>query len=584
MIVRNRRGLLYAIVFLIIIITALVIFIFTDNSVSNIPTEYPDYLNHPSYPIKVLDVEDIQDQIIVEEDVAVVVRDGTRLSANVYRPVASGNYPVIMSFTAYGKDRGPDQYPRYLRSVPMLPEYDMGTIEVSSWTSWEGPDPAFWVPNGYVVVYVDTRGYFGSEGDASLLSEQDGEDFYDAVEWAAGMEWSNGNVGLTGVSYLAISQWVAATTNPPSLKAIMPWEGMSDGLREVLYHGGIPETAFVTFWLDRLGQGADSRPVPPPRVFRFAHKRIQLLQQLQPPAAIQLDQIKMPALIAATWSDHGMHTRGSFEGYKQIASEQKWVFTHGRAKWETYYSDEALALQKQFFDHFLKNADNGMDAVPPVRLEIREDLDTYQVRYEDDWPIPRTEYRELYLDGGTQTLQETLPATAATTTYNSESGRAAFNITFDEDTELSGNMKLKLWVSTSAGSDLDLFVGVKKLDNTGEEVFFHGKAGFNRAPVSMGWLRVSERELDVVKSTEWQPILTHANSQKISRDEIVPVEIEILPSSTLFRAGESLQVVIQGTDVTDHFSLAHTYSINVGDHSIYTGADYDSHLLVPVIP
>ncbi|MEM7799966.1 MAG: CocE/NonD family hydrolase [Chloroflexota bacterium] len=568
---------------LAIITTFLVIIIFQDRSMGTIPPEHPDFLNHPAYPIEILPTDGIENKIIVEEDVGIVVQDGTRLSANLYRPAEPGAYPVIISFTAYGKDRGPDQYPRYLRSVPMLPEYEMGTISVSPWTTWEGPDPAFWVPNGYVVVYVDTRGYFGSEGDASLLSEQDGQDFYDAIEWAAVQVWSNGNVGTTGVSYLAISQWVAATTNPPSLKAIMPWEGMSDGLREVLYHGGIPETAFVTFWLDRLTQGGGS-PVPPPRIFQFAHRRIQILQRFQPPAAIQLDQITAPALIAASWSDHGMHTRGSFEGYKQIASEQKWVYTHGRAKWETYYSAEALAVQLQFFDHFLKGEENGWEDTPPVRLEIREDLDTYRVRYEDDWPIPRTEYRELYLNGSTNGLQRAQPARSAAVDYDSTTGSATFAVMFDEDTELSGNMKLKLWVSTSAGSDIDLFVGVKKLDAAGEEVTFQGKAGYTQTPVALGWLRVSERELDSAKSTDWQPVLTHANTQAISRNEIVPVEIEILPSSTLFKGGESLQLVVQGTDLYDHFSLAHTYTVNEGVHSIHTGGEYDSHLLVPVIP
>ena len=107
----------------------------------------------------------------------------------------------------------------------------------------EAPDPAFWVSHGYAVVQVDSRGYFKSEGSASLFDDQNIQDFHETITWAGTQDWSNGNVGLNGVSYLAISQWVAASKNPPShLKAIIPWEGNTDGYREVLYHGGIPET------------------------------------------------------------------------------------------------------------------------------------------------------------------------------------------------------------------------------------------------------------------------------------------------------------------------------------------------------
>jgi predicted acyl esterase len=489
-----------------------------------------------------------------------------------------------MVLTAYGKDRGPDQYPAAIEHAE-LPGFEFGTIEVSEWTSWEAPDPATWVPLGYAVVYVDVRGYFASEGDASVLSPQDGEDFYDAIEWAGAQEWSNGNVGLMGVSYLAISQWVAATTNPPSLKAIMPWEGQTDAVREVLYHGGIPETAFVEFWINRVNSGANTPPLPAELLLAL-HPDMPSLLPFLPTVGIGLDQVTAPALICATWSDQGLHTRGSFEAYKQIPSEQKWIFNHGRAKWDVFYSDEALAAQRQFFDYFLKGEDNGMDEVRSIRLEVRESLREYQVRYEDEWPLARTEYRELYLDGVSGALREELPATAAVADYAPLSESATFTITFDEDTEITGNMKLKLWVSTTDGTDMDLFVGIDKLDANGDPVRFSGKAGFAETPAALGWLRVSERALDEERSTPWQPWLSHDNPQSVTPDEIVPVEIEILPSSTLFRAGESLQVVVQGQDLFEHPSLAHNHSddVNLGTHSIHTGGEYDSHLLVPVIP
>lgn len=534
-------------------------------------------------PLVIRDIEDIRDDVIVEDDVAVVVRDGTRLSARVFRPASEGRFPVIMMMTTYGKDRGPDEYPQAI-TFGERPDFQSGSITVSEWTSWEAPDPATWVPLGYAVVYLDVRGYLASEGDASLLSPEDGEDFYDAIEWAGAQSWSNGNVGLLGVSYLAISQWVAATTNPPSLKAIAPWEGQTDAVREVLYHGGVPETAFVDFWINRVNGLANTPPLPADLLLSL-HPDMPRLLPFLPTFGIGLEQVTAPALICASWSDHGLHTRGSFEAYKTIPSDQKWIFNHGRAKWDVFYSDEAIAAQKQFFDHFLKGEDNGMDDVRSVRLEVRETINEHQVRYEDEWPVARTEYTALYLDGDSGTLSEDAPGSEAEAEYAPLSESATFTITFDEDTELTGNMKLKLWVSTTEGTDIDLFVGIEKLDAEGEPVHFHGKAGFAETPAALGWPRVSERALDEERSTPWQPWLSHDNPQPLTPNEIVPVEVEILPSSTLFRAGESLQVIVQGRDLFEHPSLAHDHSddVNQGTHSIYTGGEYDSHLLAPVV-
>jgi len=100
-----------------------------------------------------------------------------------------------------------------------------------------------------------------------------------------------------------------------------------------------------------------------------------------------LENIEVPALVCANWSDHGLHTRGSIEGFERISSREKWLFTHGRKKWEIFYSEEALGWQKQFLDHFLKGLDNGMDQVPTVRLEVRNAFYQQEVRCEQSWPL-----------------------------------------------------------------------------------------------------------------------------------------------------------------------------------------------------
>ncbi len=113
----------------------------------------------------------------------------------------------------------------------------------------------YWVRQGYVVAQTDARGMFTSEGSAGALRDQDARDYAAFIEWAAVQPWCNGRVGLLGVSYLAMSQWRVAALQPPALKAICPWEGVTDMLRELAYQDGIPETRFVPIWWNRIRRG-----------------------------------------------------------------------------------------------------------------------------------------------------------------------------------------------------------------------------------------------------------------------------------------------------------------------------------------
>jgi predicted acyl esterase len=149
-------------------------------------------------------------------------------------------------------------------------------------------------------------------------------------------------------------------------------------------------------------------------------------------------------------------------------------------------------------------------------------------------------------------------------------------------------MKLKLWVQVDGSDDMDVFVALEKIDRTGYVVPFPFFGNHDDGPVALGWLRVSHRELDKDKSTPYQPYHKHEREIKLKAGEIVPVEIEIWPSSTLFERGEKLRVVVQGSDIyfypEEMHTNAHTATVNKGRHIIHTGGKYDSHLLIPVIP
>jgi predicted acyl esterase len=164
-----------------------------------------------------------------------------------------------------------------------------------------------------------------------------------------------------------------------------------------------------------------------------------------------------------------------------------------------------------------------------------------------------------------------------------------FDYRFDTDTELTGYMNLKLWVEAEGAEDMDLFVAVQKLDAQGAPVGFHCYAFYDNGPVALGWLRASHRALDEGRSTPWQPVHRHDREDRLRPGEIVPVEIELWPSSTRFRTGESLRVVVKGMDIyrdaLPNLPFArHEDLRNRGVHVLHAGGRYDSHLLMPVIP
>lgn len=510
--------------------------------------------------------------VIIERDVRVRMRDGAHLTATVCRPDREGRFPVVMCVTAYGKDFGPDEY----STLPKIKKAGMavGTMHISDVTTWEGPDPGFWVPNGYVVVVANARGFYDSEGQAGIYSETDVEDYADLIEWAGVQAWSNGSVGLNGVSYLAINQWMCAShTKPSHLKAIVPWEGATDLLRDVLEPGGIPETRFLGgYYTGSLARGAGTDiSTHGPAMFERAARN-----------PFPLENIDLPALVCASWSDHGLHSRGSVEGFMRISSPQKWLYTHGGNKWEVYYSPEALEWQKSFFDHFLKGEDNGFEQRPRVRLEVRRNSEDFEVRNEASWPPDRVEFTRRYLDLEQGSLSPEAYDEEQSHIYDAESKQTVeFNLSFDRRTEVTGPMVLKLWVSALDADDLDLFAAIRKIDGEGREVHFCGKDGYRKGVVALGWLRVSQRHQDPERSKPWRPYLSHDRTEKVQPGEVVPVEVEILPSSTLFEAGESLRLVVSGRDVLEFARFGHDDTVNHGRHKLHVGGAHPSYLLIP---
>ncbi|MDR6512049.1 putative acyl esterase [Novosphingobium capsulatum] len=516
--------------------------------------------------------------LVIERNVAIPLRDGVRIFADIYRPAGTAglaDLPCLLSWSPYGK---------HARSNRVFwPHSGVDPAWLSPLTPFEGADPLAWCPRGYAVAVVDPRGAWLSEGDFHHNGAVEAQDCADTIAWLAEQPWSNGKIGMTGVSYLAAIQFWVAALAPPALAAINPWEGFTDWYREFAYHGGILETGFLPRASDNiaysLGQTEDT----------WANAQAHPLHDaFWQGKEIDLGAIRTPAWVVASWSDQGLHTRGTLEAFKAMASPQKWLTVHGQKKWANYYRPESQAGREAFFDHFLLGRATSLAAWPRVRIEVRDRHDIAEWRDEAEWPLARIEPTPLWLgaDGG---LHLAAPHAAGKTAYDAQTGSAVFEHRFAQDTEITGHASLRLWVEAEGADDMDLFVALQKHDATGAPVGQTFYAFFEDGPVALGWLRASHRATDPQRSTPLQPFHPHTAEQRLRPGEIVPVDIEIWPSSTRFAAGESLRLVIQGRDIPDKGLpglpfARHEQTRNAERHVLHLGAAHPSHLLLPVVP
>jgi len=548
--------------------------------------------------------------ILCEYNVKIPIEDGIVLTANVFRSrkaqEAGLRVPVVMCAHPYNNQLTPALGKTPFGGPPlqyrMIPQ--AGRPRFSTLTSWESPDPHFWVPAGYAVVNLNLPGYGTSEGPPTVFSDHQAKSYYEAIEWVARQSWCTGKVGLSGVSYLAVTQYLVACCQhyggpPQSLKCICPWEGFSDLYRDVACPGGIEDQGFGPFWWLTEVKPALRGPAADfikhngslPTDFLKQHP---FYDDFWREKAAKLDQITIPMLVCASFSDHGLHTVGSFRAFVKAKSRQKWVYTHRTGKWDAYYSPQVQQLTKEFMDCFLKDdTSSGFLRRAPVRLEVRSSRDViHEVRDEPEWPLNRTRYTKLFLTGQPRKLDRQISPTRQSVEYPAKRGRSSFAIRFNEGTELTGYMKLRLWVQAKSApgvsspppDDMAIFVAVNKLDDRGRPVHFLGSVGNGQDMVTRGFCRVSRRELDVEASTDYQPVLTGTTHLPLEPNQIVPVEIELYPSSTFFTAGESLELIISSNEIIPSPPYVKDVSINRGMHIVHCGGDNDSHLLVPIIP
>ena len=237
-------------------------------------------------------------------------------------------------------------------------------------------------------------------------------------------------------------------------------------------------------------------------------------------------------------------------------------------------------------DRYGRGAD--VPPAPPVRLEVRESRDrVVEVREEQEWPLARTRWTPLFLaDGGR--LGSEQPGRAGQVTFMTRRNAAAFTYDVPGRTELTGPMALRLWLEVEGTDDVDLFVGVEKWRGR-QYVGFEGSYGFGRDRVATGWQKASVRELDEAASTPAEPVHTFRTRQPLTAGEVVPVDIALGPSATLFRPGESLRLVVAGRWLWPANPLTGSFPARyarppAGRCTLHWGPERPARLLVPRIP
>ncbi|KAM5364995.1 hypothetical protein ACJZ2D_011255 [Fusarium nematophilum] len=492
----------------------------------------------------------LDSDIRIDHDVEITVRDGCRLYADVFRPTGSDKVPVIISWSPYGKKYSAlDMIFNVCTWACCLTREDVSGLE-----KFEGLDPAWWVARGYAIASVDARGAGDSDGDAVCMGSQEAEDAHDVIEALARLSWCNGNVGMAGNSYLAIMQWQAAAQNPPSLKAIAPWEGCGDIFREQFCRGGwftMSNFDLITTLVIKGHHGVED--------FAEMYRRHPQANSYWDDKRVDFGKINIPCFI--TGSDLSqIHTMGAVRGFMEVGTDKKWIKWSGRQEWfELYAMRESYGELKVFFDKYLKGMDNDWEKTPKVRWatlqfdegKVKENIEL------PDFPVPNTDYRSLYL-GPDSILHDTPPASTGFSSHNSEDrwSISKFRYTFTKASRLLGIPKIEL---------LTLHNG------------------------SMGILRASQRKIDPSRSIHPQfPFHPHDEVQKVPKGEIVKLEIGIWAMGVDYDEGESIQVDILGqypgfTEVAAFSKPRPESEKNKGEHRVHFGGEYPSRVILPFV-
>ena len=590
----------------------------------------PDYDREPTY-----------DKMQWEQDVMVPMRDGIRICADIYRPQAQGKFPALLACAPHNKDMQTPPTTEHSGPQPAWSPWWMGLQEAG--------DTRYFTSRGYAHVVANPRGIGKSEDGGDIENPWIGAhwDLYDLIEWIAQQPWCDGNVGMVGISAYGGNQFHAAKLNPPSLKAIFPYDSCSaygDGLLGFrdLYPGGVLH--LMIFFLDPSGVAHMVRGRPgklPPDVERlwkkakanpdyltYANLYNILTQKGQHTPYIfdlllnpydtekqvkdteaDFEKITLPVYTGAGWYAYGykMHLQGSQNWFAGCKSKQKKLLLTGPAHLERpWHSFHGEVLR--WYDYWLKGIDTGVVDEPPVKYWV---MGANSWRYGDDWPLPETQWTKFYLHSW-ERLQEQPFKPSSREAYAepdafvqmpSTQTRTVQKLRYltdplPEDTLVAGPSALYLNAAIDQ-ADTNWIVILK---DVGPDVSVQtAREGENHIPDDLperelvrGWLKASHRALDKTRSKPWKPWhpLTRKAQRPVVPGKVYEYAIEILSTANLFKAGHRICIEITSMDMPTgtagfhnvEYIPYHVCSSKTTLHKIYHSEKHPSYLLLPIIP
>ena len=497
------------------------------------------------------------------------MRDGIRLAADVIRPAARAmKVPALVTSSVYTR--------QLQRGVTALGQNEAGISE-------------FWVPRGYAHVIVDVRGSNDSEGVYDLFGAQEQQDLYDIIEWVAAQPWCDGNVGMSGVSYMGRSQLFAAQQQPPHLKAIFPYDASCDFYRDACFHGGIPSN-FTTHWTQFVmnlhmtsGRSPNVDALKKQLEIMYSHKYPfdgSFYQERS--AGPRLDKVKIPAYFGCGWYMNELHLKGAFDGYNGTGAIPKRMLVGPRPwplrPWAGYHYE-----MLRWYDHWLKGMDTRVMEGAPIQLYIHG-ADRW--RAENEWPLKRTQWRELFLGGAAtgregRLLDAAGPLQTRRYEFDGLSAEAALGEPrlvyrtepLAKEMELTGPLALYLNASSTA-PDIDWLVYMVDEAPDGKH-----------RELCKGWLRASHRKTDPARSTPAQPWHPHLEGEPLKPGTTYEFPVEIWPICNVFKAGHRIRLEIANSDsVVATNGRPHVTIKANATNTVHEGGSRPSRLVVPVIP
>lgn len=549
---------------------------------------------------------DRQYGMITERSAKIPISDGIEIDADIFRPDSEGTFPAILSLHPYA------QHPQ---SAPIKPNSFSSFVFLHSneerGRGWlEAGDPNFFARRGYVQVIANVRGTGKSGGVYQWLGPREIQDSYEIIEWIARQKWCTGKVGMFGVSYFAIIQFMAAALAPPSLKCIFaPW-GLTDYYRDSYYHGGIlRHQRAIAFPLEvskgrfenvtraELGnegfQEAVNRALDDPDIAAVP-KLVDILKnpdhganaftanillhpfdghfwQERTPA---YGQIKVPAYIGACWSNYGLHLPGAFRSWENLNVDKKMLIGPALYLDRPVYQLQYESLR--WFDYWLKEVDSAIMDEAPVRLFV-----TGSDRWKEssDWPLPETKWVPFYLhENGLLSEHEFWPNEASDSFEDSLWQRGSLQYCSPplvEDTEVIGPVAVNLHASS-----------------TDDEIFWHAylleiDAEGKEKLLTRGWLKGSHRAVDESRSYPWRPFHPHTFEEKLNPNTRYEFRIEVIPTANLFKAGSRICLRLSCADHDPKDSLeavsgGHLKRQSSSRITVYHDAEHPSHVLLPI--